>query len=88
MGDLFENLVKNLGIMVLSVAVLLGGCYLLLLLANVWLRFKMGSREQEGLCDLFIEAQRQAVQDPATGPGDADPSSAPAEDDRQAPSRK
>lgn len=51
---------KNLLIMVLTVVILLGGCYLLLVLLDVWLKFKSGSREQDGLADLLVSARIDA----------------------------
>lgn len=56
MGAIAENLL----IMVLTVVILLGGCYLLLVLMDVWMKFKTGSREQNGLADLLVSARIDA----------------------------
>lgn len=56
MGAIAENLL----IMVLTVVILLGGCYLLLVVLDVWLKFKTGSREQDGLADLLASARIDA----------------------------
>ena len=45
--------------MVLTIVVLVGGLYLLLMILNAWLRFKSGSRETEGLTGLWQETQVQ-----------------------------
>ena len=69
-------ILENFLVMVLSVVVLLGGCYMLLLLLNVWLKFKGGSREQDGLTDLLIEAQREALTGASVAAEDPDEASA------------
>jgi hypothetical protein len=65
MADLFENLL----VMVLSIIVLAGGFYLLLLLLDWWLKFKAGSREQEGLTNLWLSTKQDP---PSHSPGDED----------------
>ena len=65
MADLFENLM----VMVLSVVALAGGFYLLLLLLDWWLKFKAGSREQEGLTNLWLSTKQGPHSPP---PGDED----------------
>lgn len=57
MADLFENLL----VMVLSIVVLVGGFYLLLLLLDWWLKFKAGSREHEGLANLWLAAKQDTT---------------------------
>lgn len=52
---IFENLL----VMFLTIVVLLGGFYLLLLLLNVWLKIKTGSREQEGLSNLYASSMKE-----------------------------
>ena len=51
------QVVENLAVMALTIAVLAAGCYLLLVFMNWWLRLKTGSREQEGLARLWQSAQ-------------------------------
>lgn len=67
-ADIFENLL----IMVLTIVVLLGGFYLLLLMLNAWLKIKTGSREQEGLSNMWASAMKDAQKgdDAADDPGD------------------
>lgn len=54
------NMLENILVMVLTIVVFAGGIYLLLLLLQAWLRFKTGSRETEGLTDLWQESQIQS----------------------------
>ena len=44
-------------VMVLTVVFLLGGSYLLLLVLELLLKWKSGSREKDGLAELFISTQ-------------------------------
>ena len=53
---------ENLLIMVLTIVVLLGGAYVLLLVLGWWLRVKSGGREQQGLTDLWIASQTDKTQ--------------------------
>jgi hypothetical protein len=50
-------IVENILIMILTIAVLLGGGYLLLVIVGWGLKIKSGGREQEGLTDLWIASQ-------------------------------
>jgi hypothetical protein len=50
-------IVENIFIMILTIAVLLGGGYLLLVIIGWGLKIKSGDREQEGLTDLWIASQ-------------------------------
>ena len=59
---LFAGILENLLVMVLTIVVLAGGFYLLLLVLNVWLKMKTGSREEEGLSDLWVAAVKEAKQ--------------------------
>lgn len=45
--------------MILTIVVLLGGFYSLLLVLNAWLSIKSGSREQEGLSTLYASAVKE-----------------------------
>lgn len=59
MAGIFENIL----IMILTVIVLLGGGYLVLLVLGWGMKLKSGHREQEGLTDLFSTLKhRQNVQ--------------------------
>jgi hypothetical protein len=58
------EIAENLLVMVLSVIILIGGIFLLLLLADMWLKFKSGSREQDGLADLLIAARTETLTKP------------------------
>lgn len=50
------NILENIGIMVLTIVLLLGGGWLLLLILHWGLKIKTGSREQDGLMDLWESA--------------------------------
>ena len=50
---LLYSVIENLLVMILSVAVLAGGIYLLLLLLHFWLRFKSAGREEQGLSEIW-----------------------------------
>jgi hypothetical protein len=56
----FGNILENILVMVLTIIVFVGGIYLLLLILHAWLRFKSGSREAEGLTNLWQESQAQS----------------------------
>jgi hypothetical protein len=65
------DILENILIMVLTIVALLGGFYLLLLLLSVWLKIKTGSREKEGLSNLWVATMKEtkksdhSVEDPA-----------------------
>jgi hypothetical protein len=48
---------ENILIMILTIAVLLGGGYLLLVILGWGLKIKSGRREQEGLTQLWASSQ-------------------------------
>jgi hypothetical protein len=52
---LLASVVKNLGVMVLTIVVLIGGIYLLLMILHAGLKFKSRGREREGLAGLWNE---------------------------------
>jgi hypothetical protein len=54
---LLYSVIENLLVMILSVAVLAGGIYLLLLFLQFWLKFKSAGREEQGLCEIWEEIQ-------------------------------
>lgn len=60
---------ENLLVMVLTVVGLIGGFYLLLVLLDAWMRFKSGSREQDGLADMLVSARIDASKAPDKEPG-------------------
>ena len=55
-GSIFENLL----IVMLTILVLLGGGYLLLVVLGWGLKLKSRGSEQSGLTDLWIETQKLA----------------------------
>ena len=55
-------ILENILIMILTIAILLGGGYLVLLLLHWGLRIKSGGREEQGLTDLWIAQQREKRQ--------------------------
>lgn len=59
MAQWLGSILQNLAVMVLTIGVLVGGLYLLLMILHAWLRFKNGSRETEGLSSLWQETQAQ-----------------------------
>lgn len=59
---------ENLLVMVLTVVGLIGGLYLLLVLLDAWMRFKSGSREQDGLADMLVSARIDASKAPGDEP--------------------
>lgn len=61
MPDWLVTILENLLVMVLTIVFLVGGIYLLLLFLHAWLRFKSGSREAEGLANLWQENQIQPM---------------------------
>ena len=60
MINVFAAILENVLIMVLTIVVLAGGCYLMLLALNLWLKIKSGSREQEGLSNMLVSAMKEA----------------------------
>jgi hypothetical protein len=54
---MIRAIVENILIMITTIAVLLGGGYLLLVIIGWGLKIKSGGREQEGLTDLWIASQ-------------------------------
>ena len=69
---MWASIFENLMIMVLSIAALLAGGYLMLLLLGLGLKLKSRGREKAGLTDLWIESQKQAAQQNQT-PDKTDP---------------
>ena len=57
MHEIFENIL----IMILTIVVLVAGAYVVLLLLGWGLKLKSGSREQQGLTDLWIANQTEAL---------------------------
>lgn len=57
MYEIFENIL----IMILTILILVTGAYLVLLLLGWGLKLKSGTREQQGLTDLWIANQTEAV---------------------------
>lgn len=53
---LLVSVAKNLWVMILTIVVLVGGIYLLLMILHVGLKFKSKGREEEGLAGLWQEA--------------------------------
>jgi Na+/H+ antiporter NhaC len=61
------GILENILIMILTVLVLLGGGYLVLVILGWGMKLKSGHREQEGLTDLLSTLQhRQNVQNTST----------------------
>ncbi len=54
------SILENMMVMVLTLVVLAGGFYLLLLVLNVWLKIKTGTREKEGLTNLWASTMKEA----------------------------
>lgn len=57
MHEIFENIL----IMMLTIVILVTGAYLVLLLLGWGLKLRSGSREQQGLTDLLIASQTDAL---------------------------
>jgi hypothetical protein len=55
MYDIIENII----IMILTIVVLVGGGYLVLVLLNWGLKLKGGTREEEGLVELWAAAKKE-----------------------------
>lgn len=61
------GILENILIMILTVLVLLGAGYLVLVVLGWGMKLKSGHREQEGLTDLLSTLkQQQNVQSPST----------------------
>jgi hypothetical protein len=67
------GIAENLLIMVLTVVLLIGGCYVLLVVLDIWLKFKSGSREQDGLSDMLVSASIDASRQPEPDDSGEDP---------------
>jgi hypothetical protein len=52
-----DAVLENILIMILTIAVLVGGGYLVLVILGWWLRIKSGTREQDGLAELWASCQ-------------------------------
>ncbi len=50
---MWQSIIENLLVMVLTIAVLLGSLYMLLLVLQWWLKLKTRGREEEGLSNLW-----------------------------------
>jgi hypothetical protein len=57
---------ENILIMIITVLALIGGGYLLLVIIEWGLKAKSGSREREGLSDLWIASQADKPEKEAT----------------------
>jgi threonine/homoserine/homoserine lactone efflux protein len=60
MMQLVTSILENIMVMALTLVVLAGGFYLLLLVLNLWLRIKTGTREKEGLANLWASTMKEA----------------------------
>ena len=60
MMQVVTSILENMMVMVLTLVVLAGGFYLLLLVLNVWLKIKTGTREKEGLANLWDSTMKEA----------------------------
>lgn len=61
------GILENILIMIVTVMVLLGGGYLVLVILGWGMKLKRGHREQEGLTDLLSTLkQQQSVQNTST----------------------
>ena len=65
---MLHPILENILIMILTIVVLVGGVYLALTLLGWGLKIKSGSREQEGLTDLWIANQPHASQNKTQDP--------------------
>jgi hypothetical protein len=64
-------ILENIVIMVLTIVVLMGGAYLVLVILDWGLKIKSGSREKEGLTSLWVAAHKQSPKDPDSEDGQA-----------------
>jgi len=53
------NILENFLVMVLTIVVFVGGIYLFLLILHAGMRLKSGSRETEGLTNLWQDSLNQ-----------------------------
>ncbi len=53
------SIIENMMVMVLTLVVLAAGFYLLLLVLNLWLKIKTGTREKEGLANLWASTMKE-----------------------------
>lgn len=60
MMQVVTSILENMMVMVLTVAGLAAGFYLLLLVLNLWLKIKTGTREKEGLANLWASTMKDA----------------------------
>jgi hypothetical protein len=51
--EILIRILEDVGVIVLTIVILVGGLYLILLALQWGLRLKMGSREEEGLAELW-----------------------------------
>lgn len=56
-----HEILENILIMILTIVILVVGAYLVLLLLGWGLKLKSGNREQQGLTDLWIANQNEAL---------------------------
>jgi len=52
---LLSNLIENLIVMFMTIVVLIGAIYVLLLVLHYWLKFKSAGREEQGLTALWVD---------------------------------
>ena len=52
-------IIENVLIMIMTIVVLVGGAYLLLMLLDWWLKLKSGNREQDGLTSMWASTIKQ-----------------------------
>ena len=52
---LLSNLIENLIVMFMTIVVLIGAIYALLLVLHYWLKFKSAGREEQGLTALWVD---------------------------------
>jgi hypothetical protein len=57
MHSIFENIM----IMILTILILVGGAYLVLLMLEWGLKIKSGNREQEGLTSMWASTYKQST---------------------------
>jgi hypothetical protein len=60
MSSWLGNILENILVMVLTIVVFAGGIYLFLLILHAGLRLKSGSRETEGLTNLWQDSLIQS----------------------------
>ena len=52
---LLSNLIENLIVMFMTIVVLIGAIYVLLLVLHYWLKFKSAGREEQGLTAVWVD---------------------------------